>query len=487
MTKTSVPEVPEFAQAIVFEEPVSVVATQSGPQVGKRTGLGKLSMANSGAIERGNQRNAVLASFFAWTFDAYDFFVLTFVITDVARSFGRSRPDIALTITLSLAMRPVGALIFGVMADRVGRRLPMILNVLLFAVLSVASGLAPTYRAFLLFRLLFGIALGAQWGVGASLALESVSPRWRGLLSGLLQGGYTLGNLIAAIAFRLVYPAFGWRALFFLGGAPVLLSLFIMTSVKESPVWSEHRSDWGSYRRQAVASWRLLAYFVAFVAMAAMMAHGTQDMYPTFLRQGRQFSAERTAVITMISMIGACAGGLLVGWFSDRVGRRRAMVIATVCGLGIVPIWVAAPSLPLIIGGAFVMQFCVQGAVGIMPAHLNELTPGSMRGFFPGFAYQVGVMCASSITYVESLLGEHFSYAAAMGILVSVVLVCAAVVFAVGPEKKGVLFGTGGPSGEERPKDAGPAAEPEMEEKLGSTRVVYERLEMSAVRVVATV
>ena len=205
---------------------------------------------------RANQRNAVLAGFLGWTLDAFDFFVLTLVIDDIAASFGRTRPDVAFALTVTLAMRPIGAVIFGIMADRLGRRLPLMLNVIFYAAISVLSGLAPSYQTFLILRMLFGIGMGGEWGVGASLALESSSPRIRGLLSGLLQEGYAVGNLLAALAFRTVYPWAAthytdnaWRVMFFLGGLPALLSLFIRARVKESEAWREHRTDWGEYRR----------------------------------------------------------------------------------------------------------------------------------------------------------------------------------------------------------------------------------------------
>ena len=206
--------------------------------------------------ERINQRNAVLAGFLGWTLDAFDFFILTLIIDDVAKAFGKTRPDIALALTLTLAMRPIGAVVFGIMADRLGRRLPLMLNVIFYALLSVLSGLAPSYQVFLVLRMLFGVCMGGEWGVGASLALESASPRLRGLLSGLLQEGYAMGNLLSALAFRLLYPTFnsmypgnGWRMMFFLGGLPALLSLFIRSRVKESAAWHEHKTDWSTYRR----------------------------------------------------------------------------------------------------------------------------------------------------------------------------------------------------------------------------------------------
>jgi MFS transporter, SHS family, lactate transporter len=397
--------------------------------------------------ERANQRNAVLAGFLGWTLDAFDFFVLTFVIQDVATAFGRTRPDIALTVSLALITRPVGAVVFGLMADRYGRRLPLMLNVIFYAVISVLSGLAPNYRTFLLLRMLFGIGMGGEWGVGASLALESASPKVRGLLSGLLQEGYAMGNLLAALAFRVVYvpvhalhPDFAWRVMFFLGGAPALLSLFIRAKVKESEAWKEHRMDWVSYRRSIWQHWPRFVYIVVLMAMMNFMSHGTQDMYPTFLQQQRKYTPSDTASLTMISTFGAILGGLVFGYYSDQRGRRRSMITAALLALLVVPLWVAAPNTLLIASGGFLVQFFVQGAWGVIPAHINELSPGHLRGFVPGFAYQLGVAIAASMPYIESLLGEYFTYGQAMGFLAATVMIGVALVTYLGPEAHGVSF-----------------------------------------------
>jgi len=402
--------------------------------------------------ERVNQRNAVLAGFLGWTLDAFDFFILTLVIEDIARSFfpgasmADSRPRIAFALTATLAMRPIGAVVFGIMADHFGRRLPLMMNVIFYAVISVLSGLAPSYRVFLLLRMLFGIGMGGEWGVGASLALESASPRLRGLLSGLLQEGYALGNLLAALAFRLVYPYFnslypgnGWRLMFFLGGLPALLSLFIRARVKESEAWHEHRTDWATYRKSLPAFWKRFAYLVVLMTMMNFMSHGTQDMQPTMLRS-IGYNAARIADLTMLSGLGAILGGLAFGYYSDRSGRKRAMLVAMICGLAVVPFWIAGHSEWRIIIGVFLMQFFVQGAWGVIPAHINELSPNHLRGFFPGFAYQLGVMFAASIPYLESALGERFTYTQAMGGLVTAVFILAFLVTAFGPEAKGVSF-----------------------------------------------
>jgi SHS family lactate transporter-like MFS transporter len=397
------------------------------------------------ADERANQRNAVLAGFLGWTLDAFDFFILTLIIDDIAAAFGRTRPQIALAITMTLAMRPVGAVVFGLMADRFGRRIPLMLNVMFYAVISVLCGLAPSYTVFLLLRMLFGIGMGGEWGVGASLALESASPRLRGLLSGLLQEGYAIGNLLAALAFRTLYPWFnslypgnGWRLMFFLGGLPALLSLFIRSRVKESEAWREHRTDWSGYLQSMLANWPRFAYLVVLMTMMNFMSHGTQDIYPTLLRQFG-FGQAEVADLIALSMIGAVIGGLAFGYYSDRTSRRRAMITAGLCGLVVIPLWLGHRTATVLVG-VFLMQFFVQGAWGVIPAHINELSPAHLRGFFPGFAYQIGVLCASSIPYLETSLGERFSYTQAMGGLVTAVFIGATLVVWLGPEAHGIAF-----------------------------------------------
>jgi SHS family lactate transporter-like MFS transporter len=391
--------------------------------------------------DRASQRNALVAGFLGWTLDAFDFFVLTYVLNDVARAFHRSRPDIALTLTASLAMRPVGAIIFGLLADRYGRRLPLMLDVIFYSIVEVLSGLAPSYGVFLFLRLLYGIGMGGEWGVGASLAMEWVPVRWRGILSGLLQEGYALGNLLAAIAYFTIFPHFGWRALFFVGGLPALLSLFIRAKVKESEAWHSSRTDWSTYWSLVKRNWRRFLYLVLLMTMMNFMSHGTQDLYPTFLSRQRGYNPHMTAIISMISMLGAICGGLLFGAYSDRTGRRRAMITAALLGVAAIPLWILSPTTALLIAGGFAMQFMVQGAWGVIPAHINELSPGELRGFFPGFAYQIGVLCASTISYIEPVLGERFSYNQSMGLLAFGVLSLAALVTFLGPEAKGIHFG----------------------------------------------
>jgi len=392
------------------------------------------------ARARSNARNAIAAGFLGWTFDAFDFFVLVFVLPAVAKDFGRSIPELSLTMTATLAARPIGAVIFGLLADRYGRRPLLMANVAFYSLMEVLSGLAPSYTIFLVLRLFYGIGMGGTWGVGASLVLESTPPKWRGVASGLLQQGYAAGYILAAGAFYTVFPRWGWRAMFFIGVIPALLTLLISSQVQESEAWRQSRTNWATYRGAVLGNLPLFLYLAVLLAMLNFMSHGTQDMYPTYLQRQRHYGVNITAMVSAISMVGAFVGGLIIGNFSDRFGRRRSMIVAALLALCVIPLWVFAPNLPLIILGAFVMQFMVQGAWGVIPAHINELSPPLARGFFAGFAYQMGVLIASSIGYIEALLGEHFSYAAAMGGLAATVFILASIVIGAGPEAKGVSF-----------------------------------------------
>ena len=387
-----------------------------------------------------NARNAVAAGFLGWTIDAFDFFVLVFCVSAIAKEFGRSIPAIALTITASLMTRPIGAFIFGLLADRYGRRIILISNILFYSAMEIASGLAGSYEIFFALRLLYGVGMGGNWGVGASLAMESAPPKWRGVLSGLLQEGYAVGNILAATAYFFIFPHWGWRAMFFVGAAPALVTILLCLYVEEPQAWHESRTDWTTYRKAIFQNLPLFLYLICLMSMMNFISHGTQDLYPTFLQRARGFNVSTTSIISIISMTGALGGGLVFGHISDRRGRRKTMVTAALLGVLTIPLWVLAPSKPLIIVGAFAMQFMVQGAWGVIPAHINELSPPQLRGFFPGLAYQCGVLIASSISYIEAVFGEHFSYQVSMGTLAATVLIIGAIVIWAGPENKGISF-----------------------------------------------
>jgi SHS family lactate transporter-like MFS transporter len=397
------------------------------------------------APARADQRAAVVAGFLGWTLDAFDFFLVVMTLTAIAKDFGRSDADVALSLTLTLAFRPVGAFVFGLMADRYGRKLPLMADLVFYSVVEVLSGLAPTYGTFLMLRALFGIGMGGEWGVGASLVMEKVPPRLRGVASGLLQQGYAAGYLLAALCYFFVFPRWGWRPLFFIGGLPALLALFIRARVQESEVWRATRHEsWSGLGRAIAANWRLFLYLTVLMAMMNMVSHGTQDLYPTFLQRDWHFGPSRVAAVTAFSMVGALSGGVVCGLYSDRLGRRRTIAFALIGAIVVIPMWAFAPSVPVLVAGAFVMQFFVQGAWGVIPAHISELSPDSVRGFLPGFAYQCGVAIASLTPRLQALFAVSTSYAWAMARSAATVFALGAIVAALSRERRGVLFGERG-------------------------------------------
>jgi SHS family lactate transporter-like MFS transporter len=365
-----------------------------------------------------------------------------FALTAIAREFGTTDAAIALSITVTLAFRPVGALVFGLLADRYGRRIPLMIDLVFFSIVEVLSGLAPSYRTFLVLRALFGIGMGGEWGVGASLAMEKAPVGRRGVFSGLLQEGYATGYLLASLCYFVVFPRFGWRPMFFVGGLPALLAVFVRARVPESEVWERTRHEsWGQLGRAIASNWRRFLYLTLLMATLNGVSHGTQDMYPTFLERHWGLAPGGRAGLTALSMVGAIVGGLAFGRWSDRIGRRVAMIVAFALGLLLVPLWAFAPSLPLLVVGAVAMQFMVQGAWGVIPAHISELSPDGVRGFLPGFAYQCGVLVASAIVYLEALFAGHVSYATSMAMTAGAVFVLAIVATALGREQHGVTFG----------------------------------------------
>jgi MFS transporter, SHS family, lactate transporter len=390
-----------------------------------------------------DQNAAVLAGFLGWTLDAFDYFLVVYCLTAIARDFHRSDAEMALAITVTLVFRPIGAFFFGLLADRYGRRLPLMIDLIFYSVIEVATAFAPGYRSFLVLRALFGIGMGGEWGVGASLAMEKVPPRLRGLISGVLQQGYALGNLLAALCFFFLFNRWGWRPMFFLGGLPALLAIFVRVRVKESEVWEKTRTaDWGQLRRSILSNWKLFFYLMLLMTFMNFTSHGTQDLYPTFLQRYWHFDASKRSIISAIASVGAICGGTFFGWYSDVRGRRRSIVTALLLAIVLIPLWALSPNTALLVAGAFLMQFMVQGAWGVIPAHLSELSPDSVRGFLPGFAYQCGVLISASIVYIQALFAEHFSYATTMALSAAVVILGGAIVAGMGRERHRLVFGS---------------------------------------------
>jgi SHS family lactate transporter-like MFS transporter len=387
---------------------------------------------------------AVFAGFLGWTLDAFDFFLVVMCLTAIAKDFNKSVGQITLSLTVTLAFRPVGALLFGLLADRYGRRLPLMLDLVFYSVIEVLSGLAPNFTTFLILRALFGIGMGGEWGVGASLAMEKVPPKFRGVLSGLLQEGYAVGYLLAALCYFFIYPRFGWRPLFFIGGLPALLALFVRFGVRESQVWETTRHHkWEDLFGAIFSQWKLFLYLVLLMAMMNFTSHGTQDLYPTFLEKVFHYSPHRRAALTAFTMVGALSGGLVFGALSDRIGRRWAIVLSLLLAVLVIPMWAFANSVVVLWAGGFLIQFMVQGAWGVIPAHITELSPDSVRGFLPGFAYQCGALIAGTGPTIQAALARqpNWGYSKTMALSAGVVFVIAAAVAFFGRERKGATFG----------------------------------------------
>jgi SHS family lactate transporter-like MFS transporter len=396
---------------------------------------------------RSDHRSALVAGYLGWTLDAFDFFLVVMCLTAIGREFGRPDRAVAFAITLTLAFRPVGALIFGLLADRYGRRLPLMIDLVFYSIVEVLSGLAPNYTTFLILRALFGIGMGGEWGVGASLAMEKAPPRLRGLLSGFLQQGYAMGFLLASVANIFLFHRIGWRPLFFLGGLPALLAIFVRMRVKESDVWEKTKHEsWGQLGRAIASNWMIFLYMVALMTAMNLASHGTQDLYPTFLERQWGFTVERKNLFSAFSMVGAILGGTLCGHVSDKIGRRRTMIFALIGGIPAIPLWAWAPTIGLLFAGGFVMQAMVQGAWGVIPAHLSELSPDSVRGFLPGFGYQMGVLFSSIVPRLEADIAHRTSYSTAMSGTAATVFLLAAIVTAFGPERRAAVFGEDKPS-----------------------------------------
>src|SRR5205807_3614869 len=377
------------------------------------------------------QRNTFIACFLGWTLDALDFFLLTFVFAPVAHDFGRTIPEVTFAITITLIMRPLGAFIFGWLGDRFGRRVPLMIDIVFYSVVELRTAFAPNFATFLLLRALFGIGMGGEWGLGASLAMESLPTQTRGLFSGILQQGYAFGYLLAAIVYWIVFPYFGWRGLFVAGAMPALLVLYIRARVPESPAWKKPEKDFATV---TISTFRralpLFIYVVLLMTAFNYMSHGTQDLYQTFLETQRGLAVKQKAIVGIIYAFGAICGGTIFGHLSQSWGRRRAIIIAAVCGLILVPMWVFSPGLSLLVTGGFLMQFMVQGAWGIVPVHLNELSPPALRGTFPGLAYQLGNFFAANAAVVEAKLAQTFrgadnrpDYAKALAVFAATIFV----------------------------------------------------------------
>ena len=397
-----------------------------------------------------DQRNTFIACFLGWALDALDFFLVTFVLAPIGQEFGRTIPKVTFAITLTLMMRPVGAFLFGWLGDKFGRRIPLMADIIFYSVMELLTAFAPNFTVFLILRALFGIGMGGEWGLGASLAMESLPTQSRGLFSGILQQGYAVGYLLAALVYWIVFPHFGWRGLFIAGALPAFLVIYIRARVPESPVWQRERSQNQSRLKMSILfkqHARLFIYAALLMTAFNYMSHGTQDLYATYLQKQRGFNSDQTSQIAIIYAFGMICGGSVVGHLSQQWGRRRVIILAAICGMLLIPLWIFAPTTALLLVGGFSIQFMVQGAWGVVPVHLNELSPPQFRGTFPGLAYQLGNFAAAYAAQQQAWLAEQFrsangesNYALTMAIVSAVVFVVIIFLAAIGREECGKEF-----------------------------------------------
>ena len=389
------------------------------------------------------QRNTFIACFLGWSLDAFDFFILTFCVSAIAAQFQAKVSAVVAAVSLTLAMRPVGAFLFGLMADRFGRRPTLMVDIIAYSVFELASAFAPSLKVLLVMRALFGIAMGGEWGVGAALAFETLPAEGRGFFSGLLQEGYAVGYLIAALVYGTLFSYVGWRGMFVIGALPAFLVIYIRSKVDESPAWLQGQV---SKRAGKMIVKDIVTYVGTFAFLVLLMfsfnsfSHGTQDLYPTFLQKDHQFTPRTVGLIAVVANIGALLGGIVFGSWSERIGRRRAIVIAALLAVPVIPLWAYSHTVPLLALGGFLMQFMVQGAWGVIPAHLNELSPPTVRGTFPGFAYQLGNFLSSWNIRIQARMVEQRyagQYAPVLAWTVVIVATLVAIVTWSGRERRG--------------------------------------------------
>ncbi|WP_454816252.1 MFS transporter [Labrys neptuniae] len=395
------------------------------------------------------QKKTVLASFLGWTLDAFDFFLLTFLLTDIAAEFQVGVPAVSEALFFTLATRFIGAFIFGRLADKFGRKPILMLNIVSYSVIGALAAFSPNLMVFLVLRAIFGIAMGGEWGLGSSLAMESIPPSARGMVSGLLQAGYPTGYLLAAIVYGLIYGqnigghVVGWRTMFLLSFLPALIVLFIRSHVPESPAFTEAKGQAKPGLMETLSRhWGIALYAVVLMMFFNLFSHGTQDLYPTFLKKQHGLDAHTVSWITIVANIGAIVGGLAFGTLSERIGRVNAITIACLIALPSLSLWAYSTTPMMLAAGAFVMQIAVQGAWGVIPVHLNELSPGSVRATLPGFIYQAGNLAASKGDVIQAYIAEApgNSYGYALALFAGVVAVCIIVVIRFSPERRGQVM-----------------------------------------------
>lgn len=402
--------------------------------------------ANNSQRWTGAQRNTLFAGVGSWTLDAFDYFILVFVVTGVADTFHASVLQVSVAITMTLVMRPIGALIFGALAERIGRKPVLIINIALFSIIELLTALSPNLGTFIALRILYGVTMGGIWGVASAITMETIPQRARGRVSGLFQAGYPIGYLIAAIIYGLLFVHIGWRGMFLIGVIPILLAAFIMFFVPESPAWlatrGRPREERPRFWAAVGANWKTMVFAIVLMAAFNYFSHGTQDLYPTFLKVQHGFTPGTISLIAIAYNIAAILGGLLAGSLSQRFGRRRIIMIFALLALPCIPLWAFASGSWTLGIGAFLMQFMVQGAWGVVPAYLNELVPEGTRAVLPGFVYQLGNVIAAPNATLQAGIAQATggNYALGLAIVAGAVSIIIGVMIMFGKETRDVQF-----------------------------------------------
>ncbi len=411
--------------------------------------------------------NFFAVAFAGWTWDAFDFFAVSLNVAEIAKSLDVSKKDITWGITLVLMLRSVGAVIFGVAGDRYGRKYPFIINLLLLVVLQIATGFVKTYKQFLGVRAIFGIAMGGMFGNAAATAFDDCPPEARGVISGILQEGYAFGYLLVVIFNRALTDTTpkGWRSIFWFSSGPALVFAIWRLFMDETDAFKaqqqirklKNNDQMNNTAKQFLSDgakalkvyWLYIVYLIIMMAGFNFMSHGSQDLFPTMLTTELGFGRDRSTVTNSVANIGAIVGGIIFGHLSSFIGRRLAIIICCIGGGAMIYPWAFVRS-DAINAGVFFLQFFVQGAWGIVPIHISELSPHQFRAFITGTTYQLGNLASSASSTIQATIGERFplrdangekregvyNYSLVMAIFMGCVFGFVLIVVLFGPEER---------------------------------------------------
>jgi putative sialic acid transporter len=399
--------------------------------------------------------------FFAWTADAFDFHALSIQTTKLAKWYHTTNTEITTAITLTLLLRSVGAAVFGLLGDRFGRKWPMVANMIILGVLQIATIYSATFQQFLAVRSLFGLFMGGVYGNAVAMALENCPTEARGLMSGIMQQGYSFGYVLAACANLGVGNATEtWKTVFWVAAGLSIAAGLLRCCFPESKQFIEHKktgqqvtaSDfWKETKSMLAQEWRMVIYCIILMTWFNYYSHTSQDSYTTFMTDQKELAGLGPTRASIWMKTGACVGGTIIGYLSQWIGRRRAIVGAAFISACLIPAWILPTSETSLSVSGFAIQFFVQGAWGVIPIHLNELSPPAYRSSFPGITYQIGNMISSpSAQIVNAIAESNFvangsgelvsAYGPTMGIATAIIAVGIMVTAGLGPERRGRSF-----------------------------------------------